>query len=353
MSARLSEIHRVTGLVLVAAVLTGLAWMSGHSHEVRDTDTAAGTVVQNSRLLMGTQFNLSVWVPIERAPEAAEALLDTLDQIEALERQISDWDPNSEISAVNRAAGQQAVRVSPPVRELVATAIDWSRRTEGAFDITGGALFELWRRARQEKTLPSDQDIASVLPQVGYQQLELEGDNVKLKRAQMKIDVGAIGKGFAADRAAAYLRAHEFPDFVIDAGGDLAVSGRRGNQAWDVAVRHPRRDELLATCAVTDCAVATSGDYEQYVTVHGQRYSHIIDPRTGWPASDAVSVTVITSRATDADVLATALSVMGADKGIALANSLPDVEALIFKSDGSRALSDGLRLVDNRLEKVP
>ncbi len=360
MSGGILEFHRIAAIAIGGALLLSLASLSGRSagHPRADTDAALRTardeaVLRNSRPLMGTTFNLSVWAPVARHPEAAETLLAALDRIATLEKQISSWDPDSETSAVNRLASEESVRVSEPLQELIAVSRDWSRRTCGAFDVTGGPLFDLWADARQQGQLPTAEEIDAALRRVGYEKLTLANDSAQLSAPGMKISFGAVGKGFAADCAAAFLRARGFDNFVIDAGGDVLVSGSKGKQAWSIAIRHPRREAFLAVLDATDCAVATSGDYEQFTTIDGNRLSHIIDPRTGWPTQESVSVTVITRRAVDADALATAVSVMPPDQGLAFIDELRDTEAILARKDGGLLFSDGLRLRGDQLVVVP
>jgi thiamine biosynthesis lipoprotein len=181
----------------------------------------------------------------------------------------------------------------------------------------------------------------------------LAGNTIRLEKPGMNIGFGAIGKGFAVDRAAARLRQRGFGNFIIDAGGDVLIRGTRGGAPWEVAIRHPRHGRHLAIYGAGDCAIATSGDYEQFSVIDEVRYSHILDPRSGWPARELASVTVITRRGIDADALATALFVMGSREGLALAERLDDTEALLILDDGTTRLSKGLHLDKDRLEVGP
>lgn len=367
MPHRLSEFNRIAAYAIGAAILAVLAWHSSQRSTTSPVgvwtraagDRCQGSVVRRSRLLMGTQFNLSIWASTERTPQAAQTLLEALDQVAALEQQISSWKPDSETSAVNRHAGELAVQVSPPLRELVARSLDWTHRTQGAFDVTGGPLFDLWARARRQGVLPTAAEIAEVRQHVGLDRLVLDGERVKLTGQQMKMSFGAIGKGFAADRAAAFMRQRGFENFIIDAGGDTVISGRRGDDPWEIAIRHPRHDGFLAVLPATNCAIATSGDYEQFTIIEGKRYGHIIDPRSGWPVEELTSVTVISRPAvdvshcgTDADALATALSVMGSQLAMDLVNQLEGFDAIVVDHRGQISLSAGLRLVGDHLEFV-
>ena len=213
----------------------------------------------------------------------------------------------------------------------------------------GGPLFELWAEARKSETLPSDEEILGRLDRVGYDKVALSNQGVRLTKAGMKMGFGGVGKGFAADGAAAWLASHGFPDHIIDAGGDLVIGGSRGPESWNVAIRDPRRDVHLAVCAATDGAIASSGDYESLVIVEGKRYSHILDLRTGRPARGVAGVTVLTQRGADADALATAVFVLGPQEGLVLIESLPDTEALIVEEGGEVRLSEGLELEEGRL----
>jgi len=340
----------------VIAALSGLALVVALGHGVLPADdnpARAGSVVRSSRLAMGAVFEISIWTPTGTEPVAAETALEALDRISALERRISSWEEGSETAAINLAAGGEAVAVSPILMELLTSSLHWARYTDGAFDVTGGPLFKLWEQAREGGSLPSESRIRTGLELVGYEQVRLGDGTVRLGSAGMKLGFGAVGKGFAADLAARFLRSHDLPNFIIDAGGDLVVGGTRGGTPWTVAVRHPRRQSHLATIEVTDCSIATSGDYERYFTVDEVRYSHIVDLRTGWPVHSLTSVTVIAPRGIASDALATALSVMEVNEGLRLVEALPEVEALLVEDDGTVHLSSGLHLADGFLMRLP
>jgi len=357
-----SGIYQLHRIATAAIVLATAAWLA-HSHPADGEaaadnlqtarESAEGAVVRSTRPLMGTTFNLSVWAASGRQPEAAKAIQHAFDRVASLEAKISSWNSQSETSAVNRSAGRGATDIGPDLHELLEASLLWARRTDGAFDITGGPLFTRWKRAREERILPTEAEIRGCLEVTGHDRVILEEGTVRLARPGMQIGFGAIGKGFAADRAAELLRRHGFENFIIDAGGDVLISGSRGGTPWQVAIRHPRRGGLLAVYGVADRAIATSGDYQQFSVIDDVRYAHIIDPRTGWPARQLASVTVITRRAIGADALATALFVMGPEQGLAYVESCNDTEALMVLEDGSTRSSSGLRLDSGRLEVVP
>jgi thiamine biosynthesis lipoprotein len=350
MFARLYPIDRIaSALVIVAIGIWSTHALDGNREPFAGSTKSAGSVVRSSRLLMGTIFQLAVWAPHGSEPDAATAIQTAFDRIATLESVISNWQLESETTALNRASGRTAVQISDELSELLDLSLQWSKRTDGAFDITVGPLLDRWRRARVERLLPTDAEIAECLARVNYHQVVIDGHEARLTESGMSIDLGAIGKGYAADLAGDQLRKAGFENFIIDAGGDLVVSGNRGTASWEVAIQHPRRSTFLASCNPQDCAVATSGDYEQFTTIGDVRYSHIVDPRTGWPVRDVASVTVIARRAVDADALATALSVMGPDAGMALIEGIDGTQALFVLASGEVRLSSGLRLEEDRL----
>lgn len=356
--------NKVLTLYRIAAATLGLVLLAFATHMVRnlpESELAAvtipgnpgsGSIVEAMRLLMGTEFKVTVWAAAGREPAAATIIAEVLDEVAELEHQISSWQSDSDTTRINSAAGQPPIQVNPELHELLTISMRWARRTNGAFDVTGGPLYELWGDARSQKTLPSQEAIASVLSQVGYQKVELGDGTVRLSAPGMKLGFGSVGKGFAADRAATKLHAANFTNFIIDAGGDLVVSGSRGDSPWSVGIRHPRTEELLATTELTDSAIATSGDYEQFLFADGRRFSHIIDPRSGWPVETVASVVVIAAKGADADALATGLFVLGPDQGIALVEQISSVEALFVMGDGALHHSEGLTISDGILEHI-
>ncbi|MDP6931228.1 MAG: FAD:protein FMN transferase [Planctomycetota bacterium] len=353
MSDPLHKIHRVAfGALALALVLIVAKVVEPEDREVRPDATAEGgdgLVFKSRRFLMGTEFKMTIWAPKEKSEVAAQALGDVFDELAELEQRISSWQPDSETSRVNRNAGNEAVPVGTELQQLLSRSLHWAGETDGAFDVSGGPLFELWEQARERGVLPSQEEIDACRALTGHERIDLRNGKVRLQKAGMKLGFGAIGKGFAADQAAIYLQSKGLSNYIIDAGGDLLVKGWRGDRPWSLAVRHPRGDEFLARLESDDCAVTTSGDYERFTVINGQRYSHILNLRSGRPATDLTSVTVIARSATDADALATALFVMDAPRGLAFVESLPEVEAILMDAKGETILSKGLRLQGDRL----
>lgn len=355
MLAEVSTIYRVTGTTCAIALLIALGVYERRPAQFKVSQSYwadGGAVVRSEALLMGTTFAFTVWTVPEQEPGAARAIQETIQLVHALEGRISSWRPDSETSAINAAAGKEAVAVSEDLMALIRASLKWAERSEGAFDATGGPLFDLWNRMRKMETVPTEEAIRDCMDTVGYDKVRVTENTVFLTEPEMRLGFGGIGKGFAADRAAAHLKAQGFPNFIIDAGGDLVIAGSRGGTPWEVAIRHPRSGRFLASCPLGDGAVATSGDYENYFMADSLRYSHIIDPRTGMPTQGVASVTVFAARGVDADPLATAVFVLGVDAGLALVNTLSEADALLIDEHGTMHLSDGLRFQEGKVEWV-
>lgn len=298
------------------------------------------TLLRDERLAMGTRFQIQVVTGDSEAGTAAmEAAFAEVARIEAL---LSEWRETSELSAVNRAAGRQGVVVGPDLYAVVERSLEVSEWTGGAFDVTFAACGGLW--SFREPRIPSVEEIAGCLPRVGFRAVVLdpEASSIFLSRAGMRIGLSGIGKGYGVDRAAMVLEARGLHDYIVDGGGDIRLKGRKRDRPWSSGIAHPRRrGALYATLHPQAGAIVTSGDYERAFEREGVRYHHILDPTTGMPARRSVAVTVVAASAMDADALATGLFVMGPEAGLALVESLPGVEALLFGPDLSVHLSNG------------
>lgn len=300
---------------------------------------------------MGSEVRLTAWTADE-----ANALLSfehIFQDFDHLDRVLSVWHEESDISRLNAAAGRAPVTLQPEVIELLEIARQVSRWTGGKFDVTFGALSGLWKFDHdQDNRIPAAGDVAARLPLIGYDRLEIDAqrNTAFLRTPGMRVHLGGIGKGFAVDRAAAMLRAHGIEDFLVQAGGDLYASGRRGDRPWRAAIRDPRGDGNFAAMDLVDSTFSTSGDYERFFEQDGVRYHHILDPDTGHPARGARSVTIVTNRAVIADALSTGVFIMGPQAGMALIEDFPEVEGVIVSDSGEVLVSSGLR---GRLELRP
>ena len=269
-------------------------------------------------------------------PRGTERAVELLDRLIELEEQLSVFRSESELNCVNRRAGEAPVRVADNLFQLLQLARDIHDATDGAFDVTASPLWRLWQFHRREGRVPSEPDIRQVLHRVGSQFLELDSarQTVRFLRPNMELNLGGIGKGFALDELGAGLEISGITSFLIHGGGSsLLGRGTRWpatNQTWQVNIPHPwRRGESLAQIDVRDEALATSGAVQQSFHAAGQRFGHIIDPRTGWPAQGVISATVACPSAAEADALATACYVLGPDRARVVCEQLPNVRAWI------------------------
>ncbi len=254
----------------------------------------------------------------------------------------------SEVDAINAAAGGAAVRVSPDTLEVIASSVRTSRLTGGAFDVSVGPLVELWGIGRGPGRVPSPPEIARARALCGYERIELDpgSSTVRLRDTGMRLDLGGIAKGHAGDEAAAVLAAGGAKSAIVDLGGNIVALGSRPNGGrWRIGVQDPQksRGEYLGIVEVTDRAVVTSGVYERYFEKDGVRYHHILDPATGAPArSGLLGVSIVARRSTEADALSTGVFVLGLERGLALVESLPGVEAVFVTEDRKVIASSGL-----------
>jgi len=292
------------------------------------------------RMLMGTMFDIQIVGADETA--GAAALRAAFDEVARVEQLLSEWHETSEISAVNREAGQRPVVIGPDLYAVVERSLWASELTGGAFDITFAACGHLW--SFKEPRIPGEDEIAGCLPRVGFRRLRLDGSrsSIFLPGADMRIGISGIGKGYGVDRAAEELEALGVRDYIVDGGGDIRLSGSNIGRPWKVGISDPRRrGKLFSALTLHRGAIVTSGDYEQFFEREGIRYHHILDPATGRPARRSVAVTVIAPTAMDADALATGLFVTGPRRGLELVEELPGVEALFFGPDLEIVRSSG------------
>lgn len=307
-------------------------------------------LMERSHPGMGAEAHLSVWTNDE--PAAVAAFDEVFAELDRLESLMSVWRPGSDIVRLNDAAGRESVTVSPEVMDALRAAREVGDWTNGGFDVTFAALADVWKFDHdQDDRVPSPEEIRTRVPLVDYRALELDAGagTAYLRRRGMRAHLGGIGKGFAVDRASAILRSHGFHDFMVQFGGDLYVSGSRGDRPWRLGIRDPRgpADRSFAAIELRDSSFSTSGDYERFFMHNGRRYHHIIDPRTGEPAKGCRSVTIAARTATIADALSTGVFVLGPADGMALIERLPDVEGVIVTDDNRVLVSSGLK---DRLE---
>ncbi len=301
--------------------------------------------VEQTVALMGTEISILV-TRADREPAIA-AIGEAFEEMRRIELKVSSWLDDTVITAINRSAGVDAIKVDDEVMGLLVRAKEVHGLTERRFDVTFRAAEGLWDFRKQPVKVPAKAEIDRVMKLVDSDALVLDraGMTAFLKHPGMSIGLGAIAKGYAVDRAARVLRDRGIRHFVVNAGGDLYSAGRPTRATrWEVMVKHPRNDQrALAKIPVQNRAVATSGDYERFFEHDGVRYSHILDPTTGYPASDCQSVTLLAETAADADAFATGVFVLGPTRGLALVERLEGVEAFIIDAAGGYHISSGLR----------
>ena len=314
---------------------------------VADADSRApDQLMVRSAKAMGTRVTVSLWTDDQTA--AAKAAAAVFEEFERVDRLMTSWLDTSDVSRINAAAGKRAVEVDDEVLGVIVRAQEMAATSGGAFDITVGAFRGLWKFDQdRDGSIPASADVKARLPLVGYRSLKVDRrkKQVELTRAGMRITLGGIAKGYAVDRSVALLHKLGFVDFILQAGGDLYVSGQRGDRKWRVGIRDPRgaADATFAIAAIQDQTFSTSGDYERSVVKDGVRYHHILDPRTGNPATRCRSVTVLAKDALTADAWSTALFVMGVQRGLKLVERTKGIEAVFVDAQNKVKVSSGLK----------
>lgn len=255
-------------------------------------------------------------------------------RLKEIHASMNSYSSDGDVARINDS-GFYGVQVRSDVYKLLDSSLKFSRLTGGAFDVTVSPLVAVWKNAAENGQLPLEDTVQIAKNKVGYTFIQLERDNtVFLKKKGMKIDLGAIAKGYAVDEVARILEQNGVKNFLIDAGGDIYCRGLYdGKTNWTVGVQDPTKENtVVGVLKIKDAAVTTSGDYERFYTIGSKKFSHIIDPNTGYPQETVISVTVIAAKAFQADAFSTALCIMGSQKGIPFVDSLQDVEAMIVEN---------------------
>lgn len=300
---------------------------------------------------MGTYITLAAYTTDALdEPALRDKLGKALAEIRRLEGLMTTWREDSELSRVNAAAGQGAVAVSAETLRVIEKSVWMSARSEGVFDITFEAMHGLWKFDQDlEEKIPDRRAVDAARKLIDWKKIRIdpEARTVKLERPRMRMSLGGIAKGYAVDAAARVLREEGLAAFFVQAGGDLFVQGRKPDgSAFRVGVRDPRgRDQTdwFAMLEVVDHAFSTAGDYERGFIKGGKRYHHIIDPRTGFPATACRSVTVWARDAFTADAVDDAVFILGPEKGLALVESLDDAGAVIVDARNKVWVSERLK----------
>ena len=344
------------GIIAAASLVAAVCFFAGTANK---QSRAGGLVEVDSghRLIMGT-FARVVAVASDSgtAEECIEAAFGRLENIELL---CSVYREDSQISRINRDAFKAAVKVSEPTFEVLQNADQFSRLSSGAFDITVGPLVNLWRSSAEANSVPTETELAEARSRVGYEKLILDADQMSVRFAAdgMKLDAGGIAKGYAIDKAIEAMQTCGAAGGMVDIGGDIRCFGTppEGRNHWLIGLQDPAKAQVgisgnqpllilqLVPVDGSGAAVATSGNYQRFALIKGKKYSHIVNAGSGLPSEELASVTVISQSAADADALATAVSVMGAEKGLALIEKIPQTEAILIAAglESKRYLTSG------------
>ena len=297
-------------------------------------------LLKQTRMIMGTFAEVSIYSHDEET--AGKAIEGALDEMERMDRIMSNYKNDSELSKVNKKAAKSPVPCSAELLDVIEQSQYYSALSGGAFDITVSPIVALWGFFCEKGHIPPDKEIEKILPAVSYRNIVInKSDDTKkpatifLKNTQTQIDLGAIGKGYAVDRALEIIRKFGINNGCINLGGNIYVLGTPpGKNAWKVGVQHPRDgNEILGYLELKDQATATSGDYERFFEFDGKRYSHIINPQTGRPVSGTLATTIVASTGTAVDALSTIVFVLGREKGMELIKKIPNADAMIAYED--------------------
>lgn len=287
---------------------------------------------------------------VAKDEKTARAAIDAaMKEVKRLESLMNRYDPNSQLSLVNRQVDKEPMKIDRDLFEIFKKSIYYSELTDGAFDITVAPLIDLFRACAEANIPPTDQQLAEVKGKIGYKKILLDANDfsVRLAAGGMKLDLGAIAKGYAADKAVAIMKNCGATGGLVDLGGQIGSFGTTETKGkWMIGVQdpaNPQEDKIIAAFALSDSAISTSGNYHRFYTIAGKQYSHIFNPATEASAEALSSVTIFADTGTAADALATAVSVMGAQKGLELIKKLKNTEAIIIVAESGQTIkTDGV-----------
>lgn len=317
-------------------------------------------LLKQTRMIMGTFAEVSVYSRDEKT--AGKAIEEALDEMERMDRIMSNYKNNTELSQLNRKAAKSPFPCQRELLDVIEQSQYYSELSDGAFDITIAPIVALWGFFNEKGHIPSDKEIERLLPAISYKNIVIQKNNdpkkpstVFLKNTKTQIDLGAIGKGYAVDKALEIIKKFGVSNACINLGGNIYVLGTPADKtAWKIGIQHPRdKNEILGYLELKDEATATSGDYERFFEINGKRYSHIIDPRTGRPISGTIAVTIVAPTGTKVDALSTSIFVLGPEKGLKLIKNMPDANAMIaYEGKDGKLMIDMTRGFSDKFKKT-
>jgi thiamine biosynthesis lipoprotein len=301
---------------------------------IRLRQPAVVTVESPNRLVMNTIAKIIAVVPDEKT--AQTSINAAFDEVYRLEKLMNRFDPNSQLSMVNRMAASEPVKVDKDLFDIIQQAIHYSKLSDGAFDITVGPLVDMWRKCAEANSMPTEKQLEDVKNIIGYEKIILDSNNfsVQLAVSGMRLDLGGIAKGFAADKAQEIMKRNGATGGLVDLGGQIGCFGKtQTGGKWIIGIRNPSKkesSEIIMKLALTDMAASTSGNYERFYKIAGKRFSHIFNLQTETSAELVSSDTIICPNGTQSDALSTAVNVLGVAKGIELIEKIRNTEVIII-----------------------
>lgn len=298
--------------------------------------TNAQVTCKRDTILMGSKFDITI--SAVDSLQAERYIDEVITEITRIENLISDWKFDSQVSEINRMAGKQAVKVDQELFDLTQRALFFSQITDGAFDISSAAMDKIWKFDGSMKQLPSKEELTKAIEKVGYQNIILNpaDTTVFLKKEGMKIGFGATGKGYAADKGRNLMQQMGVKAGIVNASGDMAVwSDDIPQKKWRIGINNPfKNNDITEVVTLCNGAITTSGNYEKFAEIASVRYSHIMNPKTGMPATGLTSVTVIGPSAETANGFSTSLMVLGRKEGLRLLKKHPEYACLMITDNG-------------------
>nr|WP_243739808.1 FAD:protein FMN transferase [Flavobacterium sp. P3160] len=291
---------------------------------------------KRTTMLMGGRFDISIVA--NDSLKAENSIDEVIAEITRIENLISDWKPSSQVSEVNRNAGISPVKVDREVFELTQRALQFSKITNGGFDVSFAAMDRIWKFDGSMTTMPTPEAIKASVAKVGYQNIILDSvqSTIFLKLKGMKIGFGALGEGYATNKCKDLMLSKGIKAGIVNASGDLTAWGTQPNgKDWNIGMTNPfDTNKLFAIVPIKNGAVTTSGSYEKFVVLNGKRYSHIINPATGYPSTGLCSVSIFGPNAEMANGFSTSIMVLGKKAGLELINKYPEYSCVMIKDNG-------------------
>lgn len=336
-----SGIQTIIGLtfIILIAVLALTAFNNSRTKDLENT------AFENDSFAMGTVISQRVY-----GSDGQAAIDQATAKISELDHLLTFNDAQGDIYKLNQNAGLEGVELNPETVRILSKAQQVSAMSGGAFDVTVGPLVKAWGIGTQGERIPSSAELKQLLPLINYQDINIDNNLVKIRRSGQMVDLGGIAKGYAGDAVIEIYKQHGIKSAFVNLGGNVVTLGNKPDGSpWKVGIRNPRPaagddGQNLGIVLVTDKAVVTAGDDQRYFIQNGQRYHHILDPHTGYPAkSDLMSVTLITDSSLDADALDTAVYILGREKGMELLRQYGGVEAVFVTTDKKVYVTEGLK----------